>query len=320
MATVLVVGFIGMFNPSSIFAQYYDDDYESQYSQYYDEDYEKSYEKYMKNDNPKVSIQKLSCNNIIKNSPENNNVDTTNALDLPNGDSQSGQDRMNADQKGNFVYVCQANNNNNNIVNIGNFNLNNGTTNNNNTLAIENNNANNQTIDLSQNACANDIGLDFGINQANTAGANSTLSNSVGIDVSASQANDCIVNQTQTAGQNQSIIDNSSNSNTVALSSIANSEDPQSQTHVKLLQDGNGVEINQQGNQPIDIREIQSSNNDNGIEIQQQGNLPMGITQQLENSNEKDSSITSQSVDDSSDLTAMEKVTKLKTQWLNQLP
>ena len=56
LATVLVVGFVGLSTMSSIFAQY-SDDYESEYSQYYD-DYEKSYEKYMKDDSSKPNIQK----------------------------------------------------------------------------------------------------------------------------------------------------------------------------------------------------------------------------------------------------------------------
>jgi hypothetical protein len=123
-----VVGFIGISSPSSIFAQYYD------------HNYEKNYEKYMKDDYSNPSVQKISYNNIIKNLPDNN-VDTTNALDLPNGNSQSGEDRTNADLKGNFVYVCQANNKVGNINNNNNnFNINNETTINNNTLFIENNN------------------------------------------------------------------------------------------------------------------------------------------------------------------------------------
>ncbi|HET7643141.1 MAG TPA: hypothetical protein VFK40_06510 [Nitrososphaeraceae archaeon] len=54
--------------PSSIFAQYYEDDYESEYSQYYDDDYEK----YMKNDDSKPSINKIICNNINNNLSDNN--------------------------------------------------------------------------------------------------------------------------------------------------------------------------------------------------------------------------------------------------------
>ena len=114
LATVLVVGFIGMSSPSSIFAQYYEDDYESEYSQYYDDDYEKSYDKYMKDDYSKPSIKKINinCDNSNRNpSDNNNNVDTSNVFDLPNRDSQSDQDRMNSNkdsnQKGNFVSICQ---------------------------------------------------------------------------------------------------------------------------------------------------------------------------------------------------------------------
>ena len=100
------------------------------------------------------------------------------------------------------------------------------------------------------------------------------------------------------------------------------------------LQDDNGVEINKQGNEPIDIREIKSSQNGNGIEIQQQGSLPTGITQQLEGLSIKDSPIISQGIgaspklttlekqqsDNSPELTATEKTTKLKQQWLELLP
>jgi hypothetical protein len=313
LAAVLVVGFIGLSStPSSIFAQYYDD-YESEYSQYYDDDYEK----YMKKDDSKPIIDKIICNNI-NNNPSDNNVDTSNALGFSNENSQLGQrdNQMNTEERGgNFVSICQ-NNDNLNIINPTLI-INNGTTITNNTLSIGNNNPNNQTIDLSLDACSNEIDV-ANFTQANSAGDSSNQSNS--ISISASQANDCEVTAIQ-SNLTQSIQDNSTNTGVITVSSIDNGEQPQAQTQqVKLLQDGNGVEINQKGDLPIDIQQIKSSNNDNGIEIQQQGNLPMGITQQLENSNEKDSSITSQSVDDSSDLTAMEKVTKLKTQWLNQLP
>jgi hypothetical protein len=273
----------------------------------------------MKDDYSKVSIKKINinCNNINKN-PSDNNVDTSNAFDLPNGDSQLGQrnNQMNVEEQGgNFVSICQ-NNDNLNVINPT-LTINNGTTINNNTLSIGNNNPNSQTIDLSLDACSNQIDL-ANFTQANSAGDNSSQSNSIG--VSASQANDCQITATQ-SNLTQSIQDNSTNTGVITVSSIANGEQPQAQTqHLKLIQDGNGVEINQKGDLPIDIQQIKSSNNDNGIEIQQQGNLPMGITQQLEDSSIKDSSLTSKAVDDSAELTAMEKVTKLKQQWLELLP
>jgi hypothetical protein len=69
---------------------------------------------------------------------------------------------------------------------------------------------------------------------------------------------------------NQPIED--TNSGVTTASSIDNVEQTQAQTkHIKLLQDGNGVEIQQQGNLPIDIRQIKSSQDGNGVEIQQQG-------------------------------------------------
>ena len=47
LATVLVVGFIGISSPSSIFAQeYYDESKTDEYSQYYDDDYETKYSNY----------------------------------------------------------------------------------------------------------------------------------------------------------------------------------------------------------------------------------------------------------------------------------
>jgi hypothetical protein len=46
LATVLVVSFIGISSPSSIFAQeYYDESKTDEYSQYYDDDYETKYSK-----------------------------------------------------------------------------------------------------------------------------------------------------------------------------------------------------------------------------------------------------------------------------------
>jgi hypothetical protein len=96
-----VVGFIGMSSPSSIYAQYYDD-YQTEYSQYYD-DYEKSYEKYMKDDYSKISIQKISCNNII-NPLRTNDVNTGNE---PEATSSNKVNSFNPDrfsgQKGNFL-------------------------------------------------------------------------------------------------------------------------------------------------------------------------------------------------------------------------
>jgi hypothetical protein len=307
LASVLMVGFIGISSPFSIFAQeYHDDDYESEYSQYYNDDYETKYydyESYMKDDNSKPSIQKISCNNIIKNSPVDNNVDTSSAFDLPGGDSQLGQDRMNADQKGDFVYVCQ---NNNNIVNI-----------NNNDFDI-----NNETTVNNLSACNNVVALISSNNSGSGAGAQSFTGDT-----------DLCNNSTLTFPFNPSQSSQDSDSGVITSSSISNGEQAQSQ-HIKLLQDGNGVEINQQGNQPLDIRQIKSSQNDNGIEIQQQGSLPTGITQQLEDLSIKDSPIISQGLGDSPklttlekqqsdhspELTATEKTTKLKQQWLELLP
>jgi hypothetical protein len=325
LATVLVVGFIGISYPSSIFAQEYYDDYETEeYSQYYNDDYESeynNYEKYMKDDNSKPSIQKISCNNI-----NNNNIDFGDATNdeaissssdvspsFSNVDSQP-------DKKGDFVDPCLNNNNVKIITN----NFNTGTTVNNNNLNIENNNAQEQAINLQQEACTNEATTGDLINAVSvTAGniSNTTFDITQSNDANITQINDCEVTQSQTAtNANQSIADN--DSVVLTSSSIANVEQPQaqSQAHVKLLQDGNGVEINKQGNEPIDIREIKSSQNGNGIEIQQQGSLPTGITQQLKDLSIKDSPIISQGIGDSPELTALEKSTKLKQQCLELLP
>jgi len=64
---------------------------------------------------------------------------------------------------------------------------------------------------------------------------------------------------------------------------------------------------------------IKSSNNDNGIEIQQQVNLSIRTAQQLENLFTKYSFVESQDIGDSTEFTAMEKVTKLNIQLLNLL-
>ena len=302
-----MVGFIGISYPSSIFAQEYYDDYETEeYSQYYDDDYETKYydyESYIKDDNSKPSIQKLSCNNIIKNQPVDNNVDTSSAFDLSNGNSQLGQDRMNSDQKGDFVYVCQ---NNNNIVNINNNNF----------------NINNETTINNLSACNNVVTLVSANNSGSGAGVQTVTGDSALCN-----------NSTFTFPFNPSQSSQDSDSGVITSSSISNGEQAQSQ-HIKLLQDDNGVEIHQQGNQPLDIRQIKSSQNDNGIEIQQQGSLPIGITQQLEDLSIKDSPIMSQGIgsspkltalekqqsDNAPELTATEKTTKLKQQWLDLLP
>ena len=147
LAAVLVVGFIGISNPSNIFAQYYD------------EDYEKSYEKYMKDDYSKPSIQKISCNNINKN-PSDKHIES-NALDLPDENSKS--DRMNANKKENFVYVYQ--NNNTNIFNIENL-----------SVDIENN-PDNQTINLTQELnCTNN-----NFNGLINIGCNNLVNSTIGI-------------------------------------------------------------------------------------------------------------------------------------------
>jgi hypothetical protein len=263
LAAVLVVGFIGMSSPSSIFAQYYYN-YEKKYSQYYDGDYEKSYEKYMKNDDSGRTIKNIKCNNIIKNSPnDNNNLDAPNALGLSNENSQSDQDRMNANHKGNFVYICQNNNNNNNIENNVN-NVNNG-----NTASFSF--VNNNTLQQNQNGNFT-ITMECGNGNALTQGnfTDSNGNNFTNLAIGGDNVQ-CTISQTQTGN----ITDNTQNNppGTTSPSSISNVEQPSVQT-----------------------QQISSLHNNNGINIQQQR------------------------IEDSSDLTAMEKVTKLKTQWLSQLP
>jgi hypothetical protein len=226
-----MVGFIGISSPFSILAQeYYDDQYETEY---YNDDYEKeynSYEKYMKDDNSKPSIQKISCNNIIKNLPVDNNVDTSNALDSTNGDSQSGQDRMNnngySDQEGNFVFVCQNNNIENNNFNIVN------------------------NISVSQvNDCGNGE-LPLNINCTNTASVPNGTNGSV------SQVNDC---------GNGELPENVECTNTASLDPNTNdvittssiTDDNQSLVHsqqIKQLSKYNAPE-NKQQNLSKDIRE-----------------------------------------------------------------
>ena len=92
-----MVGFIGISTPSSIFAQEYYDEYESEYSQYYD-DYESEYngyEKYMKDDNHKSISQKFNCDNTNINIPSISRNpgtgDEPESTSSSNGDSQSGQ-------------------------------------------------------------------------------------------------------------------------------------------------------------------------------------------------------------------------------------
>jgi len=280
LATVLVVGFIGMSSPSSIFAQYYDDDYELEYSQYYDNDYEKSYEKYMNVDYSKPSNQniKINCDNSNRN-PSDNNGDTSNAFEAPNGNSQSGQDRMNVDQKGNFKVICQ-NNNIKNIVNINNndFNINNGTTINN------------------ISACNDEFSQVSSGNNGTSTGNNAIIGNFTSCNNS---------NFTFPSDPSQSSLDSNSG---LTTASFDNEESSAQTQQIKLLQNNDGIKVQVQGDLPVDIQQIKSSNNDNGIKVQQQG---------TENS-PKLTALEKQS--DSHELTAMEKVTKLKTQWLSQLP
>lgn len=256
LVTVLMVGFIGISSPFSIFAQEYYDDYESEYSQYYNDDYETKYydyESYMKDDNSKPSIQKISCNNIINNQPVDNNVDTSNAFDLPNGNSQSGQDRMNpdgySDQKGDFVLKCITNN----FITE--------TTINNDNLNIENNNAQQQSITQQQEACTNDAAVDQANSIDFTFGdvINNSVSASQSNSASISQSNDCEVTQSQSAtNANQSIIDN--DSGVITSSSIANVEQPLEQSQqIKSFQTINGIEIQQQKSLPIDLGQSQLS-------------------------------------------------------------
>ena len=264
LATVLMVGFIGMSSTSSIFAQYYND-YEKKYSQYYD-NYEKSYEKYIKDDYSKSSTQniKINCDNSNRN-PSDNNGDTSNAFEAPNGNSQSGQDRMNADQKGNFKVICQNNNNliiNGNIENTTNF-------------------IDNSTTVL--NACNTEISAEnenpIDIPQSNT--GDGTLTN-------VSQSNSATVSNSQSASSSQATTLTNS-----TLNCQANQNRPVTNTDPGVITSSSTDNIEQPSVLSQDVKSFQKSN---GIAIQQQR------------------------TEDSHDLTAMEKVTKLKTQWLSQLP
>jgi hypothetical protein len=278
LAAVLVVGFIGMTSPSSIFAQYYDDDYESQYNQYYDDDYEKSYEKYMKDDNPKVSIKKINinCDNSNRN-PSDNNVDRSNAFDLPNGDSQSGQDRMNSNkdsnQKGNFKVICQ--NNNNNIKNV----IVNGD--------ITNEQQNNPTI----SACNTVV-------QPENPSVENSFNN---------------VNGSASAFNAQTVCTDN------VFENIINGSQPFADTESGVTANS----ISNIGQSSVLSQQIKSLQNDNGIKIQHQANIDI-IQSQLASQSQQSSSTSpttmAQGIEDSSELTATEKITKLKTQWLNQLP
>jgi hypothetical protein len=261
LSAVLVVGFIGISTLSSIFAQYYDDDYESEYSQYYDDDYEKSYEKYLKDDNSKPSIKniKINCDNSNYNPPINVNIENSGPTNgevgslsdtsrsFSNGDSQSDQDRMNADKKGKFTYVCQNNNNVNVDINAE------STTN----------------IDTLQQIICND----------NTFSGLIVIG-CTNINADVLDLGDPITNA----------------DGTISSSSNDNTEQPSVQSQSIIGKNLHGMNVQQNGNQPIDIQQIKSINNVNGINTQQQG------------------------TEDPTELTAQEKITKLKTQWLNQLP
>lgn len=268
-----MVGFIGISTPSSIFAQEYYDEYESEYSQYYD-DYEtedNSYEKYMKDDNHKSISQKINCDNTNINIPSissNPGIgDEPESTSSSNGDSQSGQriDRMNGDafshQKGDFVYVCQNNNNNNNqIVNVD----------------ITNEEQFTPTI----TAC----------NTIYT--AEGDIQNSFNI-VDSEVATVCTENTfEQILNANQPIGETDSG---VTTSSIANVGQPS-----------------------VYSQQIKSFQKDNGINIQPKGNLPIDIIlSQLSSQSSKTSQPTiPQGTGDSSELTATEKIDKLKTQYM----
>ncbi|MGE0243277.1 MAG: hydrophobin family protein [Nitrososphaeraceae archaeon] len=260
LAAVLVVGFIGLSTPSSIFAQNYNDDYESEYSQYNDDDYEKSYEKYMKDDNSKTSIKniKINCDNSNYNPPITVNLDNSGPTNgeagslsdtsrsFSNGDSQSGQDRMNADKKGKFTHICQNNNNVNVDINAE------STTN----------------IDTLQQIICNDNNFNGLI-----------VIGCTNIDVNTLDLGDPITTADDT-------ISSSSNDNT---------EQPSVQSQSIIGKNLHGMDIQQHGNQQIDIQQIKSLNNVNGMNIQQQ------------------------TTGDPTELTVQEKLTKLKAQWLNQL-
>jgi hypothetical protein len=53
----------------------------------------------------------------------------------------------------------------------------------------------------------------------------------------------------------------------ISSSSISDDEQSQAQTQNKVIQSGERIEIQHQGNQPIEIREIKSTQNDNGVEM-----------------------------------------------------
>ena len=275
----------------------------------------------MKNDDPRPIVQKINCDNINNNPPININVDLSDASNgeasssgdvsqsLSNGDSQTDQriDRMNAngfsDQKGDFVYTCLNNNTLNVNADISSTtNFNDETTINNNTLFIENNNAQEQLIVQQQEACTNaaDINTDddTGITIGEITG-DTTITTSQTTTIGVNQSNNCTVTQDQSAtNANQSIADN--DSVVLTSSSVANVEQPLEQS-----------------------QQIKSLEENSGIEIQQQGILPIGIAQQLENSFTEDSSkltALEKEPDNLSELTATEKIDKLKTQWLNLLP
>jgi hypothetical protein len=79
------------------------------------------------------------------------------------------------------------------------------------------------------------------------------------------------------------------------------------------------------GQASVHSQQIKLLQNDNGIKIQHPANIPINIilsqlASQLQQSSNTSPPKSVQGTGDSTDLTAMEKITKLKTQWLNQLP
>ena len=277
LATVLVIGFIGISSPSSIFAQYYDDDYESQYSQYYDDDYEKSYEKYMKDDNPKVSIKKINinCDNSNRN-PSDNNVDRSNAFDLPNGDSQSGQDRMSSNkdsnQKGNFKVICQ--NNNNNIKNV----IVNGD--------ITNEQQNNPTISACNTVVQSgdgDTNIADSFNDIN----NGTISILGASTVCTDNVFENIINGSQPFADTESGVTANSISN-VGQPSVLSQQ-------LKSLQNDNGIKMQHQANMDIILSQLSS---------------------QSQQSSSTSPTTMAQGTGDSAELTATEKIDKLQAQYI----
>jgi hypothetical protein len=293
LATVLVVSFIGISSPSSIFAQeYYDDSETDEYSQYYDDDYEtkySNYESYMKDEKPRPIIQKISCDNINNNPPISLNVGTGNepestssgdaSRSFSNGDSQSGQriDRMNADgfsdQKGDFVYTCQNNNNLNVNVDI----------------------SNEQQINPTLSACNTIVESESPNIQDsfNTGGSgNTAFLNATTI------CTDNIFDQVIIP--NQPIQDN--DPGVITASSIANVEQPSVQSQqIKSLQQNNGIGTQQKANIPIDIMLSQ-------------------LSSQSQQTSKTSPPIIAQGIGDSTELTATEKITKLKQQWMELTP